>query len=134
MKIVIPSWKTPEIFDMSLLTVFLIARTFLSIYISGINGRIVKAIIKLDYKLFLRRVKFTSLLNLIKIIFFQIINLAVCAIPASFVNSYLEFLNKRLSLHFRKRLTNYFHEKYIKDMIFYQVIIYFFYHKLTSLS
>ncbi len=43
------------------------------------------------------------------------------AIPASFVNSYLDFLNKRLSIHFRKRLTFHFHEKYLKDMIFYQV-------------
>jgi len=42
------------------------------------------------------------------------------AIPASFVNSYLDFLNKRLSIHFRKRLTNYFHEQYLRDMIFYQ--------------
>ena len=45
------------------------------------------------------------------------------AIPASFVNSYLDFVNKRLSIHFRKRLTKHFHEKYLKDMIFYQVIL-----------
>lgn len=43
------------------------------------------------------------------------------AIPASFVNSFLDFLNKRLSLNFRKRLTHYFHSTYLKDMIFYQL-------------
>lgn len=43
------------------------------------------------------------------------------AIPASFVNSFLDFLNKRLSLNFKKRLTNYFHEIYLKDRIFYQL-------------
>jgi ATP-binding cassette subfamily D (ALD) protein 3 len=37
------------------------------------------------------------------------------------VNSYLEFLIKRIAIHFRKRLTHYFHERYIKDMIFYQI-------------
>jgi len=47
--------------------------------------------------------------------------MGMIAVPASFVNSYLEFLNKRLSIHFRKRLTNHLHEQYIKDMIFYQV-------------
>lgn len=43
------------------------------------------------------------------------------AFPASFVNSFLEFLNKRLALNFRKRLTEYFHQRYLKGMIFYQL-------------
>jgi ATP-binding cassette subfamily D (ALD) long-chain fatty acid import protein len=47
-KIVIPSWKTAEVLDLSLLTLFLVARTLLSIYIANVNGRIVNAIIKLD--------------------------------------------------------------------------------------
>lgn len=56
LKIVIPGWKSKEVFDITLLTLLLVARTFLSIYISTINGRIVKAIIKLDLQLFIRRV------------------------------------------------------------------------------
>lgn len=47
--------------------------------------------------------------------------MGLVAIPASFVNSYLEYLNKSLSLRFRRRLTEYFHDQYIKNMIFYQV-------------
>ena len=43
------------------------------------------------------------------------------AIPSSFVNSYLEFLNKSLAISFRKRLTFHFHDSYLKDMIFYQL-------------
>jgi ATP-binding cassette subfamily D (ALD) protein 3 len=43
------------------------------------------------------------------------------AVPASFVNSYLDYLNKILGLSYRSKLTNYFHEKYVKNMIFYQV-------------
>eukprot|EP01017_Pseudomicrothorax_dubius_P039005 TRINITY_DN592_c0_g3_i6.p1 TRINITY_DN592_c0_g3~~TRINITY_DN592_c0_g3_i6.p1 ORF type:complete len:662 (-),score=198.19 TRINITY_DN592_c0_g3_i6:121-2106(-) len=105
LKIVIPSWKTPEVLDIASLTLFLIVRTFLSIYISAINGRIVNSIVKLDFSLFLKRVA----------------NLGIVAIPASFVNSYLEFLIKRIALRFRRRLTHYFHERYIKDMIFYQI-------------
>lgn len=41
--------------------------------------------------------------------------------PASFVNSFLDFLNKRLALNFKKRLTKYFHRTYLSDMIFYQL-------------
>lgn len=43
------------------------------------------------------------------------------AIPASFVNSFLDFLNKKLALRFRRRLTDFFHMTYLKDMIFYQL-------------
>ena len=43
------------------------------------------------------------------------------ALPASFVNSFLEFLNRRLALNFKKRMTTYFHQTYLSDMIFYQL-------------
>lgn len=43
------------------------------------------------------------------------------AVPASFVNSFLDFLNKKLALRFRRRLTDHFHGIYLKDMIFYQL-------------
>lgn len=44
-KIVIPRWNCVEVLDLFLLTVFLVLRTFLSIYLAGVNGKIVKAII-----------------------------------------------------------------------------------------
>lgn len=47
--------------------------------------------------------------------------LALIALPASFVNSYLEFLNKRLSIYFRRNLTENLNSIYLKDMIFYQL-------------
>ena len=43
------------------------------------------------------------------------------AFPASFVNSFLEFLNRRLAINFKKRLTNHFHNTYLKEMIYYQL-------------
>jgi len=82
---VIPGWKTPEVFDLSVLTVVLVARTYLSIYLSTVQGRIVNAIVKMDFALFVKR----------------IITLGMIALPSSFINAYLEFLNKRLSIHFR---------------------------------
>lgn len=33
----------------------------------------------------------------------------------------LDFLNKRLAINFRRRLTKYFHGIYLKDMIYYQL-------------
>lgn len=60
LKIVLPSFKCSAIVDIICLTVFLIFRTYLSIYLAGANGRIVKAIIKLDFKLFVSRVTTTQ--------------------------------------------------------------------------
>ena len=104
-KIVIPTWKCKEVLDLCLLTVFLVLRTFLSIYIAALNGTIVKSIIEGNKGVFIVRVCYLGLI----------------AIPASFVNAFLDFLNKRLSINFKKRLTNYFHESYLKDMTFYQL-------------
>lgn len=56
-KVVIPTWKCEEVLDLILLTGFLVLRTFLSIYIAAINGKIVKAIIQRDFAEFVRRVK-----------------------------------------------------------------------------
>jgi len=65
----------------------------------------VKAIIKADRNMFFARV----------------INLGLLAIPASFVNSYLEFLNKRIAINVRKNLTLHFNDKYMRGMTYYQV-------------
>lgn len=56
LKIVLPSFKCSAVLDLVLLTIFLVFRTYLSIYLAGANGRIVKAIIKLDFKLFVQRI------------------------------------------------------------------------------
>jgi len=45
--------------------------------------------------------------------------MGLIAFPASFVNSYIEFLNKRLSIYFRTQLSTHFNELYLKNMIFY---------------
>lgn len=47
--------------------------------------------------------------------------MGLIAFPASFVNSYIEFLNKRLSIYFRTQLSTHFNELYLKNMIFYQL-------------
>jgi len=105
LKVLFPSWNVRETYDISLLTVFLVLRTFLSIYISTIQGGIVKSIIKLDWSMFLKKLG----------------SMALCAVPASFINSYLDYLNKSLAINFRKNITHYFHNKYLDGMTYYQL-------------
>jgi ATP-binding cassette subfamily D (ALD) protein 3 len=41
------------------------------------------------------------------------------AIPASFVNSYLEYLNKELAHHFKEKLTAHLNSEYLSDLMFF---------------
>jgi ATP-binding cassette subfamily D (ALD) protein 3 len=104
-KVMFPTWKVREVGELGLLTVFLVLRTFLSIYISSVQGGIVKAIIKADWNMFLKKLG----------------SMALCAVPASFINSYLDYLNKSLAIHFRKNITAYFLNKYLDGMTYYQL-------------
>lgn len=56
-KIVIPSWKSREVLNLVTLSVLLVARTFMSVSISDIKGKIVKTIVKQDFRKFLETVR-----------------------------------------------------------------------------
>lgn len=56
-KIVIPKWNSKETLNLLTLTVFLVIRTFLSIHIANVNGKIVKAIININYEDFVKKVQ-----------------------------------------------------------------------------
>lgn len=104
-KIAVPSFTDPIVLEFVLLNVSLVLRSMMSINISYINGTIVKSIIQAKFPEFIR----------------NITNLAMYAVPASFINSYLDYLNKKIALRLRTRLTFYFHDSYIKGKYFYQV-------------
>eukprot|EP00357_Protocruzia_adherens_P026458 CAMPEP_0114997472 /NCGR_PEP_ID=MMETSP0216-20121206/14920_1 /TAXON_ID=223996 /ORGANISM="Protocruzia adherens, Strain Boccale" /LENGTH=665 /DNA_ID=CAMNT_0002361861 /DNA_START=11 /DNA_END=2008 /DNA_ORIENTATION=+ len=104
-KIAIPSWKSREVRLMGLLTVFLVLRTGLSISLASVNGAIVKAIVERNFQLFIKR----------------LLILAGYALPASYVNSYLEYLNKSLALSFRRRMVEECQNKYLNGVVYYQL-------------
>jgi ABC-type uncharacterized transport system fused permease/ATPase subunit len=83
----------------------MILRTWLTIYISDINGSIVKSIVKMDIKHFI--VNLTTLF--------------LVSFPSAMVNSSIEYINKMLSTFLRENLTKNLHQKYINNMCFYQV-------------
>ena len=43
------------------------------------------------------------------------------AVPASTINSLLEYLNKMMAMNFKRRLTHHFHDRYVRGMIYYQI-------------
>ncbi|KAI8061623.1 ABC transporter transmembrane region 2-domain-containing protein [Gongronella butleri] len=105
--ILFPSWKTKEAGLLVLHSIFLILRTYLSLVVARLDGRIVRDLVNGEGKRFL-----TGL-----VYWFAI------AVPATYTNSMIRYLQSKLSIGFRTRLTRYVHDMYLdKAKTFYKAI------------
>ncbi len=85
---------------------FLILRTWLSLLIAKLDGQIVKDIIGGKFRKFLRDLIYWFLM----------------AVPASYTNSAIKYLVKKLSINFRSNLMRYVHDMYLDPrMVYYKV-------------
>ncbi|RHZ53037.1 hypothetical protein Glove_452g5 [Diversispora epigaea] len=105
LKIVIPGIKSKEFWLLFVHSSFLVLRTILSVYVAALDGRIVSALVRGNAKDFLTGIVWWMTI----------------AIPATYTNSMLTFMQNKLAIQFRTRLTNHIHEKYLTDMTFYTV-------------
>ncbi|CAK1546731.1 unnamed protein product [Leptosia nina] len=104
-KIMVPGFRSHEVALLSAHTLCLFTRTFLSIYVASLEGSIVKHIVQKDMR------AFAALL----LQWFGI------AVPATFINSMIRYLEGRLALAFRTRLVNHAYELYFKNQTYYRV-------------
>jgi len=105
LRIMIPGLKSFEALVLLLHTMALISRTFLSIYVARLEGQAVKFIVRKDATNFS----------------YIITKWLLIALPATFVNSSLRFLESQLALCFRTRLVRYAYELYFKNDTYYSV-------------
>lgn len=85
LKIMVPGWRTREAGLLTCATFTLLARTFISVYVAALEGQIVKRIVLKDVRGF----------------FHMLARWFAIALPATFVNSAIRYLEGRLALSFR---------------------------------
>ncbi|KAF7725939.1 hypothetical protein EC973_009176 [Apophysomyces ossiformis] len=105
LKIVMPGIRSKEFWMLVVHSGFLVFRTVLSVYIASLDGRIVSALVQGKIRDFV-----------LGIVWWMTV-----AVPATYTNSMLTYMQSKLAIQFRTRLTQYMHEQYLTDMTFYTV-------------
>ncbi|KAF9166382.1 hypothetical protein DFQ26_008066 [Actinomortierella ambigua] len=98
-QILIPKKRSKETLILILHTTFLVLRTYLSVVVARLDGAIVRDLIAGNGKGFLRGLGY----------WFAI------ALPATYTNSMIRYLQSKLSIAFRTRMTRYVHDLYLNS-------------------
>ncbi|ORZ40258.1 ABC transporter transmembrane region 2-domain-containing protein [Catenaria anguillulae PL171] len=107
LRICIPGIKSKEILILALHTLFLLLRTYLSVVVARIDGRIVRDLVAANGKEFLRGLGY----------WFAI------ALPATYTNSMIRYLQSKLAIAFRTRMMHYVNSLYLdKEQGFYRLL------------
>lgn len=99
----IPSARSKEASLLALHSLFLVLRTLLSLYVASLDGSIVSALVRAQPRLFLRRIALWM----------------AVAVPATYTNSMLSFLQSKLAIAYRTRLTRHVHDMYLDGTTYY---------------
>jgi ATP-binding cassette, subfamily D (ALD), peroxisomal long-chain fatty acid import protein len=106
MSIVVPRWKSKEAGLLTTHAIFLLARTYLSLMVARLDGEIVRDLVAGKGKSFL--------VGICKW-------LAIGSV-SSYTNAMIKFLQSKISIAFRTRLTRYIHDLYLSpDLAYYKL-------------
>ena len=100
-----PGLHSKEFFILSMYSIFLVLRTFLSLYVAELDGLLVSFMVNKEARKFA-----------VGLLWWMLI-----AVPATYTNSMLNFMQNKLAIAFRTRLVKKIHELYLEDLTFYKV-------------
>jgi ATP-binding cassette subfamily D (ALD) long-chain fatty acid import protein len=106
MRIVVPSWKSGTVGILALHTFFLVMRTYLTVVVARIDGRLVKDLVNGNGKSFMKTLG----------VFMAM------ALPATYTNSMIRYLQSKLALSLRTKLTDHVHKLYMSENTYYKAI------------
>ncbi|PBL00960.1 hypothetical protein ARMGADRAFT_915749 [Armillaria gallica] len=99
LRIVIPSIRSKEALLLVTHTSLLVLRTAISLYVAALDGRIVASLVRAQPLQF----------------FLNILRWLCVAIPATWTNSWLSYVQNKLTIAYRTRLTNVIMQQYLGD-------------------
>ncbi|WVQ86068.1 hypothetical protein IAT38_008236 [Cryptococcus sp. DSM 104549] len=103
LKVAFPSKTGKEAFLLLLHTFFLLSRTVLSVMVAKLDGRIVRDLVSANGAGFIRGLGWWFAL----------------AVPSTYTNAMIRYLERKLALAFRTNLTRYIHDLYLSDNLNY---------------
>jgi len=105
LKILFPKILSKQFLWLVVHSTTLVIRTFLSIYIADLDGRMVRSIVRKDMKSFI----------------YELGKWVAVAIPATFTNSAIRYCESKQALAFRTKLVNKAYELYFKNQAYYRM-------------
>ncbi|CAD7068811.1 unnamed protein product [Tilletia caries] len=97
--ILVPHNNSREVFIFALHSFFLVLRTYLSVLVARLDGKIVRDLVSANGKGFVRGLGLWFAL----------------ALPSTYTNSMIRYLQSKLAIGFRTRLTRYVHDLYLSQ-------------------